>query len=155
MICPVRERAYHKKESIARLLYFASLHMQIHSNGFAGDAGVRLLLCAVQLVAIGLLSCVWEEESFTPSSSMPFGRRMRHFFCQVQHFTCTAAGLCGLHRSPHPSASALHGLSVIDACFSISILTQWRIPTQFWMVFLPIGTGVWLAVLGVCALGFS
>ena len=47
------------------------------------NSGVRLLLCAVQLVAIGVLSCVWEEETFTPSTSMPFGRRMRHFICQV------------------------------------------------------------------------
>lgn len=44
--------------------------------------GVRLLLCALQLVVIGLLSVTWEEESFIPSASLSKGRRLRHFFCQ-------------------------------------------------------------------------
>ena len=44
--------------------------------------GFRLLLCATQLLVIGMLSIAWEEESFVPSASLSKARRLWHFLCQ-------------------------------------------------------------------------
>lgn len=71
------------------------LLLDVRVNFLCRVAGVRLLLCALQLVIISCLSCVWEENSYLPSASLPAGRRLRQGICQVREKrgVCEAVGV--------------------------------------------------------------
>mmetsp|Transcript_50170 Transcript_50170/g.118165 ORF Transcript_50170/g.118165 Transcript_50170/m.118165 type:complete len:137 (-) Transcript_50170:48-458(-) len=43
----------------------------------------RLPLCALQLIAIGMLCMVWEEESYVYTSDAGIPRKLRGLFCQL------------------------------------------------------------------------
>jgi hypothetical protein len=60
------------------------LLLDVRLNFMCHAVGVRLLLCALQLVIISCLSCVWEENSYLPPASLPAGRRLRQGICQVR-----------------------------------------------------------------------